>query len=269
MYKKPIYFKNYLLIALIALLITSCATENALPTEAEAEVETTAPTTEAITTEITTEIVERSYEELLTSNLEAWGLGKNLIDYVSNDRAYEWYLDQGNTGQHSDNNCGPTSIAMVGMWADEDFPIQPEDARKAFRPQGGWWYSDDINNSLELYGISYDLIDVKDHYTLRSIIDSGKIALINNTMNYIPYTSNENLRVGRFYTFDSGHYLIVKGYVLVDDKLYFEMYDPNNWWMTYADGTPMGKNRYYDSESLMASILNWYPVAVVIEASED
>ena len=158
---------------------------------------------------------------------------------------------------------------MAGMWTDQDFPIQPEDARAAFRPQGGWWYSEDINNSLELYGISYDLVEIKDAFTLRSIIDSGKIALINNSMNYIPYTTDETLRVGRFYTFDSGHYLIVKGYVLVDDKIYFEMYDPNNWWMTYADGTPMGKNRYYDSESLLMSLFNWYPIAVAIDPSED
>ena len=75
MHMKPIYLKNYILIALIALLLTSCTTENELP--AETQVVTSAPTTEVITTEITTEIVERSYEELLKSNLEEWGLMKN------------------------------------------------------------------------------------------------------------------------------------------------------------------------------------------------
>lgn len=265
---EPNCLKKLVLFALIALLLTSCAVENEQPIETQEVV--IAPTTEAITTEIfPTEIIEYSYEDLLNAHLEDWGLGKTLIDYVSNDRTYDWYLDQGDTGLHSDNNCGPTSIAMVGKWVDQEFPIQPEDAREDFKSQGGWWYSDDINNSLELYGISYDLVEVKDHFTLRSIIDSGQIALINNTMNYIPYTSDETLRVGRFYTFDSGHYLIVKGYVVVDDRLYFEMYDPNNWWMSYADGTPMGKNRYYDSESLISSILNWYPYAVVIDAPEN
>lgn len=258
MKKSQKLIKSILVITLV-LLLPSCTTSN-LPLLEPTEI----PPTEPITTEAYTESVDLSYEDLLKLNLETWGLGKKLIDYVSNDRDYEWYLDQGDTGEHSNNNCGPTSIVMAGKWVDQNFPVKPEDARKAFRPYGGWWYSEDINNSLELYGIAYDLIEIKDHFTLRSIIDSGNIALINNTMNYIPYTSDENLRVGRFYKFDSGHYLIVKGYVLVDNKIYFEMYDPNNWWMTYSDGTPMGKNRYYDSVSLLESITNWYPVAVVI-----
>ena len=37
-----------------------------------------------------------------------------------------------------------------------------------------------------------------------------------------------------------------------------------DWDMTYSGGEPMGKDRYYDAESLMHSIELWYPYAVVI-----
>ena len=34
-----------------------------------------------------------------------WSLGQFLIKSVSNNRSYEWYIDQGNTGTYSDVNC--------------------------------------------------------------------------------------------------------------------------------------------------------------------
>lgn len=203
-------------------------------------------------------------EAYLEQNLEAWGLGKVLTSYVNNDRYYEWYVDQGDTGRHAQNNCGPASIAMVGLWADHNFSKSTQAIRRAFRPLGGWWYADDINGALTKYKISHEVVGVEDHSALVNIIDSGYIAIINNNMGKIPFNSNAQQRTQRFYRYSSGHYFVLKGYAVVDGKVYFEVYDSNSGGEVYADGTPKGKNRYYSAEVMLNSVVSWWPEVVVI-----
>lgn len=221
----------------------------------------------SISTESSSESSSDLNQTLIEANLKKWKLGNTLIFYAGSNRTYDWYLDQAHTGDHSISNCGPTSVVMAAKWADESFEGTAEEARDAFRPEGGWWYGEDIEGSLKRYDIDYDTVMIEDAYTLKSIIDSGKIAIINNSMGYITRETDSEARINRFYDFDSGHYLILKGYAQVDQKTYFEFYDPNNWDMTYVDGTPMGKDRYYESSVLMDSIDNWYPYAIVITPS--
>ena len=204
------------------------------------------------------------HQRNLYANSQVWGLGKNISSYKSNDRDYLWYFDQAESGVHSGNNCGPSSIQMVGKWVDKDFNLDAEDIRKDFRPLGGWWYSEDINGSLDKYKIVYQIKTIADKYDLMFIIDAGNIAIINNNMDVIRRNANENQRTNRYYDYVTGHYFILKGYVIVDNKTYFEVYDPNNWGATYEDGTYKGQNRYYEAETLLASMLQWYNQAVVI-----
>lgn len=222
-------------------------------------------TTNAVTSiDVTTADPQEIELNAIDAVSQEWGLGKNISAYVSNDRDYDWYVDQAATGVHAGNNCGPSSIEMAAKWYNEDTKATAEKARKKFRSSGGWWYSDDINNALDIYDIPYKIMALESDIDLRNIIDQGSIAIINNSMGYIPFNSNETERVNRFYSFDSGHYLIVKGYVVADGVLYFQVYDPNNWYESYEDGEPKGKDRFYETSVLMSSILNWYPFAVVI-----
>lgn len=200
---------------------------------------------------------------LLQENTKTWGLGRQLTEYVSNDRSYEWYVDQGDTGEYSANNCGPASVAMVGHWLDESFPAATSEIRELIPADGGWWYSWDISNALEQHSIAFTEIPIEDHDTLVEIIDEGAIAILNNEMGVIPFNSDAEQRVQRFYSYSSGHYFVLKGYAIVDGNLFFEVYDPNNWGKVYEDGQPMGKDRYYAAEELLIS-LEWWPKAVVI-----
>lgn len=265
---------NILLLGVVLLVITMPLTacsdiSTTEPLSTTAEVTTSRPSqgTSEATTETTAETTlspDEAHEERLRDNVKAWGLGNRLIDYVGNNREYDWYIDQAHTGEHSGANCGPSSVTMAALWVNPDFNKTAEDARDAYRSTGGWWYGEDIESCLDDFNITHSLVEIKDAYTLRNIIDSGKIAIINNTMGAIPYADSDDFRVNRFYSFDSGHYFVIKGYALVDNITYFEVYDPNNWDMTYSGGEPMGKDRYYDAESLMHSIELWYPYAVVI-----
>ncbi len=49
-----------------------------------------------------------------------------------NNREYDWFIDQGNTGEHSNSNCGPASVVMAMKWRDEDFEGTVEEAREKF-----------------------------------------------------------------------------------------------------------------------------------------
>ncbi|GAB6106828.1 cysteine peptidase family C39 domain-containing protein [Fusibacter bizertensis] len=268
-------FSLILTFILYFILLSGCdainsidATTDQMNTTIETFVESTATTTDRIeTTAGSVETANQNYIDTIKSSLSEWGLGQTFISYVGNNRDYEWYIDQANTGLHSDANCGPSSVAMAALWANKDSSATPEAAREAFRPSGGWWYSDDINNALDLFAVDYEVTNLDTLYDLRAIIDSGSIAIVNNSMSYIPQNENENEHVNRFYSFDSGHYFIVKGYLLVDDKTYFEVYDPNNWGAVYADEAPKGKDRYFEATALMDSIENWYPYAVVIHGT--
>ncbi len=83
--------------------------------------------------------------------LADWGLGAPQFGYAHLDRAYEWYIDQADTGSSSENNCGPSSVTMALKWYDQAFSKTAEDARKTYPRDGGWWYTSDIINYLRLY----------------------------------------------------------------------------------------------------------------------
>lgn len=238
----------------IVCFTTSCFTETSIPIENTLETEV-----------VSENDSEDANQTLLEANLKSWQLGDRLFLYEGSNRDYDWYLDQAHTGEHAISNCGPTAVAMAAKWADETFEGTPEEAREAFRPKGGWWYNEDIIGSLELFDVDFETLTIEDIYSLREIIDSGYIAIINNSMGYIVREADADAHTNRFYDFDSGHYLIVKGYAIVDHNTYFEVYDPNNWDMTYDDGEPMGKDRYYEASILIDSIKNWYPYVIVIK----
>jgi hypothetical protein len=89
-----------------------------------------------------------------TVRIKILGLGMESTKEVSNEVKYEWYIDQGNTGQFSGVNCGPTSVTMAIKWADESFTGTPETARAMYHPSGGWWYTDNIIGYLNYCSVN-------------------------------------------------------------------------------------------------------------------
>jgi len=209
------------------------------------------------------------YHELLYANSVAWGLGTNISEYVTNDRDYEWYIDQYTTGSSWSTNCGPTSIEMAGLWANADFSYTAEDARASYRPSGGWWYDTDIQGALTQFSIPNQSSTISSSADLVGIIDAGGIALVNPDMSQVTGETNATARAGRFYSNVTGHYLIIKGYVIADSNTFFEVYDPWSVGVVYEDGTLKGKNRYYDAVSFTNSIMLWWPKVYTISPVSD
>ncbi len=217
----------------------------------------TQTTTQSTTSQATITTIN-SRRELIRANLSTWGLGTSLVAYQSNERDYAWYVNQFTTGTHGSVNCGPTSVEMAGRWSRSGFDHTAQEARSLFRAQGGWWYDSDIAGALDAFDIDYVVSYLSSADDLIDAIDAGRIVLINNDMSKIPYNDNVESHVNRFYTGVTGHYLLVKGYLITDTFTYFEVYDPFNGSSYYADASPRGLNRFYESEALVQSILQWY-----------
>ncbi|MDO5717152.1 MAG: C39 family peptidase [Tissierellia bacterium] len=185
--------------------------------------------------------------------------------HVSSNRPWDWYMDQGYTGQYSGNNCGPTSVAMVMKWLDRYSRETGKTVRDWYPNNGDWWSTNMITSYFRNHGVSYSSRRYYGTSTVTNAIDNGNIVLVCMTMeavsrNYNPRYSNK----GKFYSYDSGHFLIIKGYKKEGGTLYFEVYDPNNWGMTYSNGQPMGKDRLYLASEVSNGLYNWWDTVYII-----
>jgi|GEM_PF-4237271 len=208
-------------------------------------------------TKITVKCSEISAEILVTVNP---------VNSQTNCRTFDWYNSQMNTGPASNSNCGPTSTHMAVKWyrnTTEGIP-SVSDIRNLNYRDGGWWYTTDIANALNQYQVPFATHWVASAQDLTSCLQRGHIALLCVEMKWIAY--NRRLFYDRFYTFDSGHFLIVKGFS--DDGSWFIVFDPNSWsGDNYANGIPMGRNRFYRSNELYNAVAYWWPYMFEIGAA--
>jgi len=200
------------------------------------------------------------------SEYSDWGLGRLFNDAASNNRAYDWYLDQKNTGKYNFENCGPTATTMALKWAKEGFDKTPEDARATYRPDGGWWYTSDIISYLNLYSVSNKTIPYNTG-SLKNELKAGNIIILCLDMYYITYNSSLTQHIHKYYRTANpewGHFIVLKGYVEQAGQTYFEVYDPNSWGAEYSDATPKGLDRFYLGSDLANSAKIWWNNAIVV-----
>lgn len=202
----------------------------------------------------------------------AWGLGRFVKESYSNERNYEWYIDQYNSGAYNLINCGPTSVTMAIKWSDPAFTGTPEQARQTYRSSGGWWLTSDVIQYLNDYsipnatiGLSNDAAQTQD--TLTKLLNAGYIIILCIDMNQVTNPpADVAYHVDKFYntTPQWGHFFVVKGYKQMEGQFYFQIYDPYSMNFTYSDGSLMGKNRFYKSHDVFMASNTWWPNAIVV-----
>jgi hypothetical protein len=220
-------------------------------------------------------IIEWKVSAVNNPNTHSWGLGRFLESALSNNKDYEWYIDQINTGVHSYNNCGPTSTTMASKWSDPAFSKTPVDARAAYRPEGGWWYTSDIDKYLKDNSIPHFIIGLSStlagtQQIIAGRLDEGYIVILCLDMYYIRSEGNTDYRVDKFYNANTtgwGHFIIVKGYKTVDGQFFCEVYDPYSLGKIYPDGMLKGRNRYYRSSDIFDATSKWWNYAIIIAAT--
>ena len=195
--------------------------------------------------------------------LEEWGLGREESGYVSLNRDYDWYVDQYEERLGRQYNDGPACAVMAARWVDADFPKSLADARKTYMNNDlgyvGRWKFDDIYNYLYANDIPCQFdYNISLPY-MKGRLDNGNILIVNITTWSISFNKNEGQRTGKYYLSFNGrriniaasrHFIIVKGYRIVDGKTYFEVYDPFGAWR-YADGSRKGRDRYYLADEVI------------------
>lgn len=225
--------------------------------------------------EITLKVGDGHSEDVVSQNItvppltqvRSYGLGRRLAQEASNNRNYDWYLDQSHSGVYNSVNCGPASVTMSIKWFDEEFKGTMEDARATYHASGGWWYTNDIINYLDSHEVTNFTIALNNIELLKDQLDLGNVIILCLDMYYVQYNDNVKERFGKFYTTNGtgwGHFIVVKGYKKVDDRLFFEVYDPYSFDRTYTDGVLKGKDRYYPSADLNAATNVWWDYAIVI-----
>ena len=196
--------------------------------------------------------------------LTTWGLGATQTGYAHRDRAYEWYIDQADTGTYANNNCGPSSVTMAIKWYNSAFNRTAQDARNTYLEGGGWWYTSDIINYLNLYSVPNTTSSFTGTNQLMGLLSQSNLVILCINTTCLTIDSTAAHRVGRFYSYAGGHFIVVKGWRATNSGLLFEVYDPNNWYATYADLTPKGRNRHYVASDLASAITNWWDYLIVV-----
>jgi len=211
--------------------------------------------------------ISKNIQIPILTRTRKWGLGRNLKMEVSNNVDYEWYIDQMNTGIYSYLNCGPTVVTMAIKWTNKDFDKTPEDARNTYNNPIGVWYTKDIINYLHKYAVNNIIIDIPNSDSLVNEIDNGNIIILCLDMFYISKAYKEEWRINKFYLADvegSGHFIVIKGYKVVDEQILYEVYDPNSFGTRYNDNTLKGKDRYYKSKEIDDATNNWWDYAIIV-----
>ena len=182
--------------------------------------------------------------------------------YADNDREYAWYRTQMGTGPAEGSNCGPTSVAMALHWYDGGQDVPVATIRETITPgETGWWYTNHIEQALANWNTPYRILSAPDAGAVLDALDRGSVLLLCITMGLITRADDPAAtRFDRFYDYDSGHFLIVKGHV--GDGEWLIVHDPNNWYGDYYDDArlePMGEDRYYRTSEVLASMATWWP----------
>jgi hypothetical protein len=206
-----------------------------------------------------------------TSFSMPWGLGHFIHKMVSNNTSYNWYIDQATSGNFANINCGPASATMAIKWADPAFDKSALDARMKYESSGGWWSTNDINAYLGDNEISHAMIGLSPNAdSTRNILehqlDHSQIIILCLDMDLVSNGQASPSRVDKFYSTTPGwgHFIVLKGYRVVDNEVFFEAYDPYSFGLLNDDQTLKGMNRYYRYKDLAAATNSWWQYAFVV-----
>jgi hypothetical protein len=200
---------------------------------------------------------------------QVYGLGfkQDHAKSVNIDRNF--YADQFNTGKYSSNNCGPAVAAMASRWADSTFSQSVDDLRNSLKPDGSPWSTSDMMSHLQSRSIHASIVYLGEIEGLvKKQIDEGRALILCLDMYYVQQNTDRIQKRGKFYSNRSrgkGHFILVKGYRVVDQVFYLEVYDPNAAGRTYLlNGEPLGKDRYYAAQEIKQATENWWKYAIVL-----
>lgn len=187
--------------------------------------------------------------------LNNWGLGKVETEYVSNDRDYTWYLGDKNKEPYLTENYSIVAAAMAAKWYDRSIDLDVRDIREEYKPEGGRLSTLEVFKILEDYNVNSEMVNGVSIDSFKKHLKDGAILLVTLNMEKVEHNRMLEERVGNFYKGYSDEMLLIKGYRIVDENLFFEIYDPNiGHHQKFKNHSYKAVDRYYDNNELMNAI---------------
>ncbi|WP_295669765.1 hypothetical protein, partial [uncultured Mucilaginibacter sp.] len=91
-----------------------------------------------------------AFQLIIQTEMEYFGFSDTITTGKSQNKGYNFYLDQFDGSRFQSVNCGPAVTTMAIKWADSTFSKTPVEARSIYEPKGGWWYTSDVVSYLKL-----------------------------------------------------------------------------------------------------------------------
>lgn len=169
---------------------------------------------------------------------------------LDNDRPYDWYLRQEETGPYSIDNCMPAATAMILRWVYPENQATVEEMRGLAPMDGEGWYPEQVSDILERERVEFETpyIALED---MLAALDAGHILLA-------------LLNEGAF-----GHCVIIKGYERQGAGLWFLTHDPAS---PERDvyGRWVGEDRRMEAGALLRAMKNhWWQYFDIVGGAID
>ena len=211
------------------------------------------------------------FQLIIKKELDYFGLTGNIITEKSLIKNYGFYFDQFDGSASAGVNCGPAVSTMAIKWADSAFTKTPVDARNLYKPAGGWWTTQNVDDYLHFYGLNYKIDTLSNLESfVKTNIDKNNVIILCLDMYYVTYNSVSYQHVNKFYATSGpnwGHFLLVKGYKQTAGTFYLEIYDPYSSAVHYPTiNTKVfeGQDRYYSSADIKKATDTWWPYGIII-----
>ena len=175
---------------------------------------------------------------------------------VVNDRPYEWYISQDDTGPYSAVNCMPTSVTMALRWQDSTFDIPVEKVRERVDPTGtGGWTLYQAQEALDAYGARYDVLTFTESAqenlgAMLQALDAGGLLFC------MMHEGDTEM---------DGHCMLVYGYRRTGDDLWFYVQDPGLIGAKDVYGQPEGKARELEAHYAQWITARWTSQVFVLQ----
>ena len=108
---------------------------------------------------------------------------------------------------------------MILKWFSQANNVTAETLRSWIRPNGGWWFTDDIESVMNSYQVPYERKNFNEISQLIESLNKNRIVLVCLDGYYL---SDDYTSVG------SGHFVIIKGYINQNGMISFETYNPDS-----------------------------------------
>lgn len=182
---------------------------------------------------------------------------------------HEWYRYQGtadpgkgnpfDSSPNQESNCGCACVAMcvqyvTGKWVPMDEAGGKPNVRfimtGANKNEGTDWPN--VEKALKYWDVPYEWVHTMQG--VKDALDRGHPVMAMVQCSKLPKASSPDARVGRYYTFEWGHLLMIRG--ITKDGKYYVCYDPQ----VFVDkpehwnkGIPRGKDVLYHASDLEAA----------------